>query len=243
MPTPTPIADTALAVDAALENYYRLDGDATDETGAANGTETGMAYSTSASPFGGGIQGGDFSANTAGGSSPTSYIEASFYSPGANDFTYTFWVQFSTLGATQAPVYNEANGATGRPHIEFSFDGTNLSISVADTSSPVSITTSGVVFNTTDWYHVAYTRTGGTGTLYVNAVNEGTVGDTKTTISASNGQIGRRLNTTYSPKHAFDGYVADVAMFSRALTAPEIDELVNGASSATGNAMFMGANF
>jgi len=98
-------------------------------------------------------------------------------------------------------------------------------------SSDATVSSTGITLNTSTWYQVAYTKTGGTGTLYVNGVSNNTVSDSITTISSSNGQLGRRWNSTYSGAQvAFDGYIGEAAMFDRALTSTEIASLWNGNS-------------
>lgn len=224
------IFNDTLISDASLVNYYRLNGNAVDAKGAANGVGTAMAYSTLASPFLDGSQGGVFTANTPGGSGATSYITAAYYSPGTHDFTYYCWVNFSGLTGTQSPLHNEANGATGRPSLTIDFDGTNFSTTDNTVGGTATATTSGFTPVVGTWYQLAITRTGGTLTLYINGVSKATVADSLTSISSSNGSIGARQNTTYGILNAFYGYMADVAMFNRVLTTTELLRLYNSAT-------------
>lgn len=223
------IFNSPLISDANLINYYRLNGDATDYTGAANGTANGSpTYSTSYSPFGDGSQGIFFNNATPGGAA-TMWIAANFLAPGSGDFTYYAWMYVTGFSSTPDIIHNEANGGTGNPHIYFSVDTANSRIQTQDSDSGVGsivLQTSGISIVVNTWYQVAMIRTGGTMYIYINARQCGSIADALTSIASSNGQLGRRWNSTYpTANSAYQGYLCDVAMFNRALTVAELHSL------------------
>lgn len=228
---PVSLFDSSLLSDGNLVNYYRLNGDALDYKGAANGTAVGSpAYSTSYSPFS--SYQGVFFNNTAGGSTASQYISAAFYAPGANDYTYYAWVKYTSISSNPSEfMHNETNGATGHSHMYFGDDGSNnINTDNSNSAGTVSsVSSTGGDITTGVWYQMAVVRTGGLRTLYINGTDRGSVADSLTLLSVSNGQLGRRLNTTYpNAQRAYAGYLADVATFSRALTEAEIDSLNAG---------------
>ncbi len=225
--------NSPLISDANLINYYRLNGDATDYKGAANGTAKGLpTYSTGYSPFNDGSKGIWFN-NTANAATAIMYVTAPFYSPGASDFTYMCWC-LPTAPATggEECIHNETNGATGHPHIYMGLIGAANAVTYQD-----SMTDSGggsvdpVIGHITEgefatWKFLVRTRSGGLSKNYINGQLVSSISNTLTLIASSNGQIGRRSNTSYpNACYPFPGYMADVAMFSRGLTVQEIGML------------------
>lgn len=228
------IYNSSLITDANLVNYYRLNGDALDYKAAANGTATGSpTYSDSFSPFLDGSKGIFFN-NVFDNTTAAQYITASFLAPGAANFTYYYWSYYisNPAGTTHRPVCNEENGATGRPRVSFTC-GTNISGEAGTSASTVSVASADATLVGV-WYQVAYTRSGDTQTLYVNGVSKGTTSLSGTYSSIANGNIGRRFNSSYSTaQQPFRGYMADVAMFSRALSATELLNLYTGTFNST----------
>ncbi len=73
------------------------------------------------------------------------------------------------------------------------------------------------------WYHVGYTLSGTTLTMYVDGVEDGS-----TTISASpndNEEVLRVGIPTHSPAETFNGTIDDVRIYSRALSQAEVFEV------------------
>jgi hypothetical protein len=231
------IASTALGSDVNLVNYYRLNGNGTDEKAAANGTVTGSpAYSTSYCPISGAQ--GVFLNNTTGAVSATQYVSAAFYAPGVNSFTYYALVNFQVLSSSgnfEAVIHNETNGATGHPHIYFGYDGSgNFQAQFSDSGGAgFNLTSSGVTVSANRWYQMAVTRSGNNFNLYIDGVSVASNTTAITLIASSNGQIGRRLNTTYANQTPLNGYVCDVAMFNRALTTTELSSILLTPQSPT----------
>lgn len=237
---PIAIAKTALGTDANLVNSYPLNGNVNDAKGAANGTQTGVVFNTTASPFNDGSKGADLTANAGAGTGAASaFINALFFAPGASDFTYIAWVKFVTVANGMSVLHNEANGATGRPDIDLGIDGAGNFTAIAQATSAllVSLTSSGITVTAGVWYLLALVRSGNNWNIYVNGVSVASGSSAGTTIASSNGAIGFRYNTTFlGTQLPVNGYMADAAMFSRALTTTEMLNLVN--SNTVSNTLF-----
>ncbi len=146
---------------------------------------------------------------------------------GLTDFSITTWVKLDTTGNWRR-IYDFGTGTT-----------VNMFL-VPTTGSTIrfAITTSGgsgeqringtAALPTGAWKHVAVTKSGSTGTLYVDGVQVGQ--NTSLTLSPSslgnttNNWIGR---SQYADPY-LDGQVDDFRIYNRALSASEVQSLFNG---------------
>jgi hypothetical protein len=87
----------------------------------------------------------------------------------------------------------------------------------------------GPVLQTGQWYHVAATNVGSSVTLYLNGAAVGSKSMTLNTPAGTSLYIGRI--PTQSPSQPLDGQVDEVGVYSRALTAPEIQSIFAAGSA------------
>jgi len=147
--------------------------------------------------------------------SASSYItisDSSAFSLGTSDFTIECWI-FPTLSGSTQDISGQADSSittTSRSFL-FQINGTgNIIAGVWSGSTGYTITSSSAVsFNT--WNHIAFVRSSGTLTLYINGVSVGTSSISTASVndSSNNLSIGRfgERNTAY-----YDGYVSNFRM-------------------------------
>ena len=147
--------------------------------------------------------------------SASSYItisDSSAFSLGTSDFTIECWI-FPTLSGSTQDISGQADSSittTSRSFL-FQINGAgNIIAGVWSGSTGYTITSSSAVsFNT--WNHIAFVRSSGTLTLYINGVSVGTSSISTASVndSSNNLSIGRfgERNTAY-----YDGYVSNFRM-------------------------------
>lgn len=204
------LAETSLFSDANLVAYWKLDessGNASDSKGT--NTLTNNASATySQGKFNNGV-------NLNGSSQ---YLSSSTIpQTGAGSFTASAWIKGSSFASDGAVIGwgtgSVSNGTTmdirsGKMYADFYASG-----------SVVGSTT----MSTGIWYHVTYTWDGTNFRVYVNGVLDGTsgsIGGVNVTSSAL--AIGRAF---WAAGNYFNGQIDDVAVFTRALSASEIQTL------------------
>jgi len=135
---------------------------------------------------------------------------------GTGDFTLTAWINRATVNGTDFICGNYGTGNTGIEYYGASNGGVRCYIGG---SNVISATT--MVANT--WYHVAVTRTSGTGQMYINGVADGAAVSISASIASGlNFAIGNGPNYT---SENMDGKIADVKAFDVALSAANMKEL------------------
>ena len=135
---------------------------------------------------------------------------------GTGDFTYTAWINRATVNGTD---YICGNYGTGNYGVEF-YGASNGGVRCYHRGSNV-ISATTLVADT--WYHVAVTRSSGTGQIYINGAVDGASVSIAGSIGAVlNFAIGNGPNYT---SENFDGIIADVKVFDIALSAANMKEL------------------
>jgi hypothetical protein len=203
--TDAELSTTALASDANLENYYRIESGAitTDSSGNSQ-TLTNTAVTAVTGKYG---SGGDFVPGS------SSKLAVPYVNIGAA-ITYTAW--FKTDITTEQSILAFMNTWL---RINRTSQGTIAYSPNQDTT----IVTASTTINTGTWYHLAVTQTG---TSYVIYLNGNVVGSgTTVAVSTINGTVNAIGN--HSGTVIFDGILDDVAIFSRALTQAEIYTLAD----------------
>jgi len=210
------------AKDDNLVSYYRLEADASDETGTNNGTPTAVTYAT----------GKIDNAGTFNGSTSEIATGSAFQH---SEVTIMGWAQADSLGqASFGNLFSKYALSTDifmiRTHVGGKWQvylrtGNGDRIAMASTTS---VDTGG------GWQHIAATLSGSLGAvLYVNGSSEDTDAYTATGLHsfATNGMIGG-IEFTGASNH-FDGMLDEIKIYSRALSGPEISAIYNSGNKYT----------
>jgi uncharacterized sulfatase len=210
----------------ALIHHWKLDGDATDSVGSADGTEQGGAgYATGRIGQAVSLDGVDDHISTT--------IPGNGVMP-ATDYTLMAWVFWDGANGSRGyiaggqnsgingEVFTMSRSAGGTDRILF----LNLLPDGGQGNSIVESADSSI--STGTWQHVAYTvdSTNGT-TLYLNGSPVGT-NPTRTTHTAATTVFNIGNNPQTGVASPFDGLIDEVAVFSGVLDASQINNAKNG---------------
>lgn len=141
---------------------------------------------------------------------------------GSGNCTFSVWIKTTDTG--QNSVVIEQNEGDNNPFIRLitTSVGDRIYLQTYDGSYKTVASTTDVVDGT--WHHVCGTKEGTTGKIYVDGILEDT--DTISNVSISTGflSIGVQWRSTGS-EHYFDGAIAGVGIWTRALSAAEIGSM------------------
>lgn len=222
---------TSLFFDANLQAYYRFNTGAltTDSKGSNTLTNNNTVGETASGKFG-------YAADFGSSNSNKSFIIANKIgiTTWASPFTFSLWIKRygEITSGEQNFIFHSVKVATsgglswigyqynsGTPRLNFSrYDGTNTENAYITASLG------------TDWHHVVMVYDGTNITPYLNGVagtpvaSDGTGGN----VYSDNFGLGWYGSSPY-----FSGYIDDVAVFNRALTAQEVEDLFDGDSATT----------
>lgn len=200
--------------DGSAVATYNLDGNATDLSGNYNGTETSITYTTG--KYG---QGAIVTNNNSNKISLGTPIGIGV------DKTVSMWVK-QTTATTYSYAFSQGTlGTTGTYEaIVFGYADSKINFKSRYTSSYIRDITSDITPSLNTWYHIVYTVSGTTSTLYINGVNKGT--STVSSIGTSSGAM--ELGASTAPSDQWlDGVIDQVRIFNRALTSTEVSTLYN----------------
>lgn len=149
--------------------------------------------------------------------------------PGTASFTVEGWINRGTVGEADKWRWIATKESIVDPR-----DGWALAVAPGSSGSPQTIYfnrfsggTEHVVTSTTatvagTWYHFAATYDGATMRMYVNGALEGS---TASTLSIPNTTFPMRMSSAAPPSvHRFSGRIDEIAVYSTALSAPQIAE-------------------
>jgi hypothetical protein len=197
---------------------YAFDGNANDSgTSPANGTVTGGSY----------VSGRIGQAVSLNGSSQYASFPSGFVS-GLNDYSVSTWVNLNA-SSTWSRIFDFGTGTSTYMFLTpQNGSAIRFAITTGGAGSEQQITGSSAL-STGVWHHVAVTKSGNTGTLYVDGGVIGT--NTSMTLSPSSlgntnqNWIGR---SQYSGDPYLNGWVDDFRIYNRALSASEVSSLASG---------------
>ena len=128
----------------------------------------------------------------------SAYLNRGFVVPTTQGtFTFSAWVKRSFLGTAQSLFgvsTNHSFGFTSGDTLNLTFGGTSA------------LTTTAVFRDSSAWYHIVWTQSGTSHTVYVNNTSQGTATATSSVFNtAVSHQLGANNTTNY-----FSGYFADI---------------------------------
>lgn len=147
------------------------------------------------------------------------------------DFTVAFWIRPDADSTADETILTSDSGGGGT-RLEVNYLGAtapkSLQVKMLDGGNNDTTLTSSSALSEDTWQHVVITRSGTTSDLYIdNDTSNGYSGETVPTgvISvADSSQVGAGTNNN------FVGWLDELGVWERALTASEIDQLHNGGS-------------
>lgn len=142
---------------------------------------------------------------------------------GGDDLTLAAWIKRRSLSQYGGLIAKTDGANTWDFDLIFENGRDTLSL-YSDTTTPNTIVSSNAVADTA-WHHVAFTRSGTLATFYIDGVEAGTA----TLEGAFGGNPNPiRIGTDgpgWDASSMFDGYMDDVRIYNRALTAEQIQAL------------------
>lgn len=209
----TELFRTRFFYDSNLLGYWRLEGNSLDSKNSYNGTDTNVTYLS-----------GKFGQCGYYKNSVTKISHTSAFLLG--DFSVSFWMKRdSDWGYNWARMIDKmySNG-----FIVSRYNGTDKICLYANGTELQSLSTlqSGI------WYHICAIRNGSTGYIYINGIydNSGSINGSALTNTDPLG-FGD-WGSQNSPFENYHGYIDDVAIFNRALSAAEVSEIYNGPTNS-----------
>jgi hypothetical protein len=206
------LGGSALGADpaASLVGYWKLDGDTLDSSGLENhGTTEGDPV----------FEAGMFEqAMYFDGNGDYLVLDSVADDFTDDDLTLSAWIKTADTGTWQ--WWFSCNTAGGGNVIILGLISGNIVVH----QGAVQVTSTTVV-NDLEWRHVAYTRTGNTGNLYINGEFEGTH-TTSFTLSADNRWSIAQEWDSGNPGDFLNGTVDDVRIYDRGLTEDELPQIM-----------------
>ena len=146
-------------------------------------------------------------------SADSAYANRTFGTPTTQGtFTLAMWVKRAALGTAQSLFGVSTNHSFGFT------TGNALNLTFGGTSA---LTTTAVFRDTSAWYHIVWTQSGTSHTVYVNGTSQGTATATSSVFNTAVAHQVAASNTT----NYFNGYLADVHFIDgQALTPSSFTE-------------------
>jgi len=160
------------------------------------------------------------------------YIDIASSTPNAAPLTLAAWINFDTTAGNQCIIGIEGEvtpSSNVHGFVLVSVSGTIWGLTVATSFDYAATTTT---FSTGVWYHIVAVFTSSTDRkIYVNgnSTPEGTntTNLTPNTTYVERTRIGDRANTVNEGTQYFNGKIADVRVYNRAISTSEISDLYN----------------
>ncbi len=157
------------------------------------------------------------------------------------DFTVSLWARSNVDAATMSPdlAYLWDIGSSHGPGMGVAFNRSHGTFNGAGAAGKIAfyhnstVLNSGVEGEQDLWYHVAVTRSGDDYTMYVTPESAATVvADRSITPTSLSGSLGFEAGSEAknNNQRQWNGYLDDIAVWNRPLSAGEIDQLVAGAA-------------
>ena len=151
------------------------------------------------------------------------YVETSFIPDYiSTNATTAFWIKMNDFSGTQQiGIHNNKRWYHG-------FDGSNLFIGVANAHNSSSPVTPSPALVAGQWFHYCVTAIGGTATIYINGVAQGTLSYTQSSATDPDTgyMIGARDNS--GAGNYMNGNISEVVHYNVGLTANQVKTIYNG---------------
>jgi hypothetical protein len=209
---PNQNTNCAVSAPSGLVSWWGGQLDANDRVGTNNGTlANGVAFASSETGYAFELNGVD------------QFIwvpNSPSWAFGTNPFTLEVWANFSSSGGPQALLANDEGGGNTRKWI-FWLSGSSLQLFLDEITNNYSISSAEFTPTLGQWNHIALTRNATTFSFYINGeINSTTTSSVEMPSPLAPLSIGNAEGGFF-----FDGLLDDVRIYSRALSAPEIQAI------------------
>lgn len=224
---------TSLFNDANLQSYWRLEGNSNDAKGAINGTDTSIVYSASYGKFNQGIL-----VNTSTGNIN---LGNNYNMTASTTFSINAWFKTTATDAAYRVVLSKGNYTDNGFNIVVYASGDPSYANKLGIGVGAGVVISSSALAGDGLWHMVTLIQNGPGTLltaYIDGVSIGTNTPTYGTNTSPLG-IGNQYDNTgaaWLSRGFINGFIDDVSIFNRVLTATEISSLYTGKWSS--GAMF-----
>ena len=145
-----------------------------------------------------------------------------------NTYTIESW---SYLRGNRFTIFSNLNNDSNSKNNQFGTDGNrNIYFQISLNNNTYFYTSSTTNINLNQWYHISFTRIGTVAKIYINSIeiNATFIGSSSLDLQpyTSNYVIGRNSSSNYS-----NGYLSNLKVYNRALTAQEIHQNYNATKS------------
>jgi hypothetical protein len=202
---------TQILGDSSCISYFKLDGNATDETGN---------YTTSVNNVDYGL--GEFGQAGYFNNTYSSRIQANTAILPADIFSVSLWMKVTNLSDNKWILTQYTGGVTGRFVFNYNADG-GLQINTSSTNSGTELTAKPIRNNI--WQHIVLIKNSSSGwEVYVDNQSIGTWSSTADIITNQDTVIGGNHNVT---DRSIDGQLDNIRIFNKAVSASEVTTLYN----------------
>ncbi len=139
-------------------------------------------------------------------------------------FTFSVWIKSGWTGAFDTVLAINTAGLGNQTQI---FIDNTLTVRVYDgTQDATELSSSGSVVDG-KWHHVVYSRSGATGTLYVDGVSQGTHNSSDTFTGTDLWSLGQEFDAGPTASDFFLGSMDEVRIYNRPLSQADVTVLYN----------------
>lgn len=170
----------------------------------------------------------------AGGSSDEVVVsDGSFANVGSGDLTVAAWVRCTGTGSGNRIVDHRFVASDPRVGFRLSAGGGTLGFTFEDSSNN-QIQTSGTDIADSTWHFVALAKSGTSATSYLDGAQDASASDSSfgNFDTSEEFRIGQRTDTSSNYPSAFAGDIAEVAVWTTALSQSQIQTLFDATTTA-----------
>ncbi|HTZ17347.1 MAG TPA: LamG domain-containing protein, partial [Dissulfurispiraceae bacterium] len=204
-----------------LVAWWQGENSARDRIGTHNGTLV------SGATYGQGIVGSAFSFT--GGGAGVSVPASSDWAFGTGDFAISFWAYSSNFDDHRPLINNRSASASNNMWAVEIYPVANR---VEFHSGLTIYLTATNLLTNSSWNHIAVTRSSGTLNIYINGILSGSASNSADFSEINELEIGRDIMSGNDlGGKSFQGFIDEIQIFKRGLSASEIDAIYNAGSA------------